>query len=415
MVNNDFTTVKDFGAIGDGSANNATINRHAFNAAFKAVSLTGQTLYIPAGVYMINNTISLTIKTGCKDIGIVCDPGAVIKATAKFQVDSKMIGFLAPVAKATEPPNLANISFKWHGGTIDGRLLPTKVGNYAPDGMAVNGNDGHINKVDISNLKIILNDTRQGNAGDTCLGIVASDVNITNCIFQGAVDAGIYNSGDNTTKHGKRIHISGNTFIECNVGFITKRGYQDHIIEGNFFENCSVGCVVGGTAGRGDAGVGGLVRGGYKAIIANNIVKNVSQGLSLRLSDDSMIVNNKIEDYGINKLGVVENNCAIDIKGSNRCIVSNNVTSFSGDFVPHPYAVAVRINKDSPKSLGTFLSTYNLITNNIFTAPIDKINWAVEEVKDGGGDYNIASNNLVVGFKTPYNMLGTNSNKSLLA
>lgn len=402
-----YLNVKDFGAMGDGNPVNSSINRTAFNAAFKSISLTGQTLYIPSGVYMIDDTISLAIKTGCKDIGIICDPGAVIKATSTFQIDSKMIGFLAPISNPPDSPNLANISFKWHGGTIDGRLLPAKVGNYAPDGMSVNGNDGHINKVDISNLKIILNDTRLGNSGDTCLGVVASDVNITNCIFQGAVDAGIYNSGDNTAKHGKRIRVSGNTFIECNVGFISKRGYQYHIVDGNFFEKCSVACAVGGGAGRGDAGAGGLLRGGHKAIISNNIVKNVGQGLSLRSSDDSMIVNNRIEDYGVNKLGVIENNCAIDIRGSNRCIVSNNITSFSGDFVPHPHAVAVRINKDSPKSLGTLLSTHNLITNNIFSTEAE-INCAVEEVLNSNSDYNNVFNNVVIGFKQPYKIISKN-------
>lgn len=376
-----FTNAKNFGAIGDGVTDDTISLRLAFTSTIK----TGKTLYIPSGTYIISDTIIVGINEKSKDIGIFCDPGTVIKANSDFTTDKQMIYFLAKGG---------DVSFKWEGGTIDGRLMPKKVKVGSPDGLSINGGNGYINKVDISNLKIILNNDRSTSAGDSCMFISADDIHITNCIFQGAVDAGIYLSGNAETSHGRRCYVSGNTFLDCfGVGFISKREYEYHIIDGNFFENCGVGCAVGGAAGPG--GSVGSLKGGRKTIITNNMLKKVNRGLELRMSDDSMITGNRIEDYGITYDGKLTPESAILISGSNRCIVSNNITTFSGDYIPNTGSSAVRINKRVEAAIGTFLSSYNLITNNIFSTN-SKIKNSVEESKDC--NFNMIQNNLAVGF-----------------
>lgn len=408
MTNNDFTTVKDFGAIGDGVANDTA----ALRAAFKSTTVTGKTLYIPSGVYMVHDMIGVSITSNSKDIGIFCDPGTVIKAANGFPIGIKLINFLAPDPNPNNPDvakNIANISLKWVGGTIDGRNMPKGgVEGKAPDGLTVGGGKGHINNVEINNLKIILNDTRETLAADSCLMINANDIHITNCIFQGAVDCGMYLSGDATQTNGVRCYVSGNTFLECGSGLVSKRSYQYHIITGNFFENCGNGCVVGGGADKEKLP-------GRKAIIANNILKNVNRGLELRVSDNSIITGNRIEDYGITD-ETTSTEGAILITGSNNCIVSNNITTFSGEYTPNPASVAVRINSYTYNNIN-YSAKYNLITNNIFNSPPNAIKCSVEEratVPDYT-DYNVINNNLVVGFKQHYKVIGPNSNKSLLA
>jgi len=52
----DYINVKDFGAKGNGSDDDAS----AFSAAFTAVATTGQAIYVPAGTYVINGVLSTT-------------------------------------------------------------------------------------------------------------------------------------------------------------------------------------------------------------------------------------------------------------------------------------------------------------------------------------------------------------------
>jgi len=52
----DYINVKDFGAVGDGTTNDAA----AFAAALTAVATTGQSIYVPAGTYKINSVLSTT-------------------------------------------------------------------------------------------------------------------------------------------------------------------------------------------------------------------------------------------------------------------------------------------------------------------------------------------------------------------
>lgn len=57
----DVVSVKDFGAVGDGSSANASLNTNAFNAALTAA--TGAVVYVPPGNYIINNTITIPSDT----------------------------------------------------------------------------------------------------------------------------------------------------------------------------------------------------------------------------------------------------------------------------------------------------------------------------------------------------------------
>lgn len=52
----DYINVKDFGAVGNGSTDDAA----AFQNAITAVATTGQALYVPAGTYVINGVLSTT-------------------------------------------------------------------------------------------------------------------------------------------------------------------------------------------------------------------------------------------------------------------------------------------------------------------------------------------------------------------
>lgn len=397
---NDFIRPTDFGAKGDG----ITDDTISLNKALNAACLSGKTLYIQAGTYLLNNTIGLSLSKLSKDIGIFCDPATIILASKKFPIGKKFINI-----QAANAPKTTKISFKWCGGTIDARDMPPGgIDGKAPDALTIGGNDGYIAKVDISNLKIITNDTINTKAADSCLMITADDINISNCIFQGAVDCGIYLSGSSSSDsipHGERCRISGNSFINCKNGFISKRSYQYHIIDGNFFTNCINGCVIGG-----QANISFLP--GKKGIISNNILKNVNRGIELRNSDYSIITGNRIEDYGINDT-TPTNESAIKISGSNYCLVTNNITGFSNDYIPNPGASAIFITTFDFNNI-IYPAKYNFITNNLFTSPPNIISTAIKEViqlniTPDYIDFNTILNNSIIGFKQNYILLGKNS------
>jgi hypothetical protein len=381
MIEGAAINVLDYGAVGDGTANDTS----ALQSALTAAAASGQTLYIPSGTYLISNQISLDLQSSDKSVSVFCEPSTVIKGSSSFPNTAKMI-----LVNATAGQH----SFKWVGGTIDGRLRPA-TGGGAPDQLYIASE--LIDRVYIDNVYFLNNDTRSGTAGDSCLFIAGSDdVNVTNCVFQGAIDSGFYLSGDATETYGKRCYVAGNTFIECENGFITKRSYEYHVINGNFFTKCNNACVVGGEADT-------TLLPGKKAVISNNNVDNVVFGLQLRISNGSIVSNNRIEDYGIDKTNTPVAGRAIIISGSNNCIVSSNYCGFTGAFVPNATAYAILINQRIYNAV-TYTSDYTLVTgNSFFNTP-----YAVYE--DTGADYSIISNNILDGVTTPYRIVGANTN-----
>lgn len=384
-------SVKDFGAVGDGVANDTA----AIQAAITEAATTGKILYVNAGTYLIFSSIGVTLTSANKDLHINCDPSAVLKAASTFPVDTKFINILAS-------SGLHNVA--WFGGKIDGRLMPTKVAVAAPDALTINGGEAYIQKVLISNLNIILNDTRSGTAGDSCLFVAGcDDVSIVNNIFQGAVDLGVYISGQASTFVGERIYVAGNTFIECVNGVGSKRDYKSHIIDGNFFKDCGACVFIGGEVGANETA--------KKAVISNNALQRCARGIEARICDGTVISGNRIEDYGLNFGGAAVADAAILVSGSNTCVVSSNVMLFTGAYVPNAGAVGVRINARVTPTPTTFTSQYNLITGNNFKAP-SNVNFAVQEVSGSGSNYNNILNNIVEGFNfnPPYSIVGANSN-----
>jgi len=327
---------------------------------------------------------------------VYCEEGAVLKASSSFPVDTKFIYFLA---------NGGAHEVSWEGGTVDGRLMPTKVGTAAPDALVFNGGEAYITKLNVNNVTVIINNDRTGTAGDSCMFVAGcDDVSITNSKFQGAVDLGIYISGQSTTFVGERVYVAGNTFYECASSIGSKRDYKNHIITGNFIRNTSTGIFIGGETEAANTA--------KKAVISNNVIQRCVRGIEARVCNGTVITSNRIEDYGINAAGTPVSDAAIAINGSNNCVVSNNITLFSGAYTPTAGVTSVRIGN---RVIGptTYTSQNNLINGNIFNAgPVVIVNNAVVETAGSGSDYNIASNNIAENFviSPPYSFIGANSN-----
>ena len=84
----DMVSVKDFGAVGDGT----TDDRAAIQAALNAVSAGGGTLYFPSGTYAMSSNVSNTqlVKTIARDLKIKGE-NATIKCTSATHLINMMV------------------------------------------------------------------------------------------------------------------------------------------------------------------------------------------------------------------------------------------------------------------------------------------------------------------------------------
>lgn len=314
-------------------------------ALIQSSASTGRKCYFPSGIYPITERIQVTVAT---DFEIVCDTGAVFVVDADFPVDTQVFVFIGEAG--------ANHRFKWSGGVIDGRLMPTKVGVAAPDLLSVSGTT--MNEVLVENVYFLQNESRtSGTAGDSCLFLTeGQNYTVRNCKFQGAVDAAIYISGNAAETAGSKCHVTGNTFTGCNVAYIAKRSFQDQIIDGNFFEECNYGVVVGGEADT-------TLLPGKKGIITHNSFKKCLISITARIADGTIITANRIEDFAVDSTLTPTTAPGISIEGSSNCIVSNNYISVI-NYTPAINTDGVRIN-DFVYDGTTYHCSNNFVDGNV--------------------------------------------------
>lgn len=311
-----FYNVQAFGAVGNGTTNDAL----AVDKAFTAAGATGVSCYVPDGVYSLAGTVAWDVSAGFE---VNCAAGVAFVAASGFPVDSKL--FLPSAASGPA-------RFAWRGGRLDGRDMPARVTG-APDLLYIAS--ANIKFVHIEDVDFLCNNTRAGTAGDSCLFISSGeDYFVSGCKFTGAVDAGVYISGDYTDTLGRRMNVSGNTFLECGVGIISKRRFQDHVFSGNNILSCSNGIILGGEADVSSTP-------GLKGTISGNVIKYVGRGIEARVAPGTVITGNRIEDYGVNSSGTPIEEHGIIISGSTNCVVSGNVVVTTEVFVPNIASAAI--------------------------------------------------------------------------
>jgi hypothetical protein len=374
----DIVSVKDFGAVGDGVADDTV----AVDAAFTYCGAQGKKCFTPSGTYLLSNTVVWPITSGFE---VECEAGAVFKATAEVPVDSKL--FLPSAVSGSQ-------RFVWRGGTIDGRLMPARSAG-APDLLYIS--TPNINDVTITGVSFICNNTRSGTAGDSCLFLAeGEDYRITGCTFKGAVDAAVYTSGNGAQTTGRNCIVSDNSFIECNVGYIAKRLFLNQTISNNICRNCTSAIVVGGETD-------GTLLPGSKAIIANNVItRSGSVAIEARLANGTVIIGNRIEDYALDASLVPIIGYGILLQGSSQCVVSGNNISYTNTYTPDASSRAVYIIQRIYNSV-TYSPINNLIAGNV-------IRRAGRGIAEGtGANSTIISCNNLADVTTRYTIVGANT------
>jgi hypothetical protein len=134
--------VKDYGAVGDGTANDTA----AIQAALDAVPTGGRAVYFPAGRYKITSTLLVKIDgTTLYGDGPANRAGATQDAVGtRIEAASGITGAMILVQRAANDRPLQGVNI--HDLTLDGGLFGTAV-----NGITYRVNQGHIDRVHIWN------------------------------------------------------------------------------------------------------------------------------------------------------------------------------------------------------------------------------------------------------------------------
>jgi hypothetical protein len=186
----DMVSVKDFGAVGDGT----TDDKLAIQAALDATS--GKILYFPAGNYIISGSMYIN-----NPVHLYFDPSAVIKVIASY---TYLIAFEVGYNGAVN-----NV-------TIDGATFDFNNQTTSQYGIGVRILDNATN-VTISNctFKNFFQSTTNGSGGDGILirllnSSAPQNINIENCNF-----TNIGRNGISVTNYINGLNISNCTFNNC--------------------------------------------------------------------------------------------------------------------------------------------------------------------------------------------------------
>lgn len=255
-------------------------------------------LHIPDGTYIISSTINITA-TG--DLDVFCTRNATLKSS-DFLGD-QIFGFEDFTARN-------RYALSWRGGKFDNSA--------GMMGIAV-ASDSCVGITRISNMLfdgvLFQGATSQALASvttDSGIAFVDStNVIITNCMFIGQGDLGIYGSGgglQSGADDGGSIIITNNVFVNCGVGVGLKRQLPRSIVSNNTFDGCFVGVALL------EASVGPAIDPGRQALISNNIIRKTiccgicvhdgaadtddGSGTGLVRQSRTQILNNKILDFG---------------------------------------------------------------------------------------------------------------------
>lgn len=383
----DYVSVKDFGAVGDGVTNDT--------AAIQAAMSASKNLYFPDGTYNVPTWTTQSITTARTKLwgsGVIQGNGstAFIKPLVSFEIDGLTIkGFTSAIQNSTSD-----------SGTIDQLFISN---------CTFRDNNGHIGvELPVNNARIVNNffkNTLNGYAirigendyslQDTWQNLVIDGNNFNN------VDASGANNASAILVYGRNAVISNNTiedvestgtgeawaiYTKCRFSSVVGNSIRNVIapssvyainIKGNERTDTSAPqgytcAVVGNTVYSSQTARGVGIRAANDEItITGNSVEGWSEGIGAEsgTSDGTTVTGNAIYGFGSYGINLVQN-------GSNLMAVGNTIrglTNASGVGIRAATSVAVSnwvINSNAIKTVGTGVSLNNnaTVTNVQITA-----------------------------------------------
>jgi len=360
-----YVSVKDFGTIGDGVADDTA----AIQAALNSIPATGGMLYLPPGTYKTTSTLTLLGKSNVTVFG--AGMGASVINASAVTGNLMVLGY-NPGSSPPLPATLSNVTLR--GFTLYGSATPAmeKIINYRGINNVVfdamefyNGYnegvycDGQIPAFDgLTFTNCYFHDCNKGNLSN---GINTNTLGVTNIIIENnrfeRMSTGLYVLGQN-------ISISNNQFVDIrNIGI--------GVGESNLALTRSIsGCVI---SGNNFVGLGKLTSGGFNHPVSIGINTNGASKIYADGTQDSgiIIANNtfkdSVSDTGHNVLGIkAGGNVKVIGNYASNLTVSNGISIFiQVSFSTEPFSY-VGINTVPVKAY---------VENNTLETSPGGINW----------------------------------------
>ncbi|MEY3376500.1 MAG: Shigella phage, partial [Bacteroidota bacterium] len=346
-------SIKTYGAIGDGIANDTAAIQSAINAAYNN---GGGIVAIPksSGSYVFTR---ITNKTNVRLVGF----GGVLKLKDNTCVNASTTYYLLE--------NLGYSNCSYEGLIIDGNKANNTLFLVA-DGITMGGENTKIQNCWIYNVP---------DSGIMFSGAKNSIV-YNNRIDTGS-DLGIYvNDGDGTNHYENIIAFNRITGFP-NGGIGMKRICQRTIVSENTIYSCGYGITLEQASTASDYS--------KNVTIIGNRIRNITVGgINLRASNNCVVCNNRIENFG--GFGILLEG---DTKYSS--VTGNVVTSDGTITVVGTYRAAfLMYSRDEIfPSNNTITGNTALITNSTANN-ILALYLLTLESKTSGGEYNVISNNI---------------------
>jgi Pectate lyase superfamily protein len=211
-------SVKDFGAVGDGVANDTA----AIQAAMTAALVAGKTLFVPAGTYLLNSQLNININNDPTTRGFVMEGEG---ENSKFVINHTANG----IELVCSP------SFAQFKAAIRGVYF---TGQSASPARLIH-NNGACNTV-ISDCYFM--------AATVTVGCVVNDnaygLSLQGCVFNGITGAGVLYAGTPSLTTYSYV----NSIIDCDFGAlsqaITVQGLNALYVANTVIEQCTTGVYV---------------------------------------------------------------------------------------------------------------------------------------------------------------------------
>ena len=247
----DITSVKDYGATGDGGTDDTT----AINNAFQHVVTNGGTLYFPEGTYKVTSSISNSAVSGVQSIKLIGE-GAKITFLPTGYLD---YGFYIQNTGTSAPKSII----------FDG--LRIQCNSKVATAIRINSTDADFGFAGVYRCRVF-NCFQDGTISTSAVGIMCNDAETAEIIGnkvsgvnrdkEGGVCSGISSTGCTNSlisnnyiyniSHGNvttKADADGIKVFDTNTSSFYSRG--KHTISGNYIEDCEGRCIklqVGGHA-----------------------------------------------------------------------------------------------------------------------------------------------------------------------